>query len=324
MAIPLDAKDLHILRLMGVQPFADWPRDQDHLRPSFLARQLGMSVEAAKARIRRLEADGVVSRYEIYPNYSHLGYMCSGFLFHLARPATAQVMSDLKSVDGVGIIERYLGSAIGVDIFERSAAALDRRVQLVARIVGATSHARYASYPSAPVSRKPTRLDWRIILALRGRATRSLVEVADELGVSTRTVTRRYDRMWSEGSIDTVACLNTGNVPGILFANVFIRFKQVPPATVTQRLHKELDNQWAYCWSPPDRDIANHVMGLTFTSPSHMQETVDRIRAMPDVADVEILLSAQSTTNEAWLTEAIQQAAAAAPDEAEPPLVSIS
>jgi DNA-binding Lrp family transcriptional regulator len=320
----LDAKDLKILRLMGVQPFADWPRGIDHLRPSFLAKQLGMSVEAAKSRVRRLEKDGIIIGYEIYPNTSHFGYSCVGYLFHLQRPATSQTMLDLQAVDGLGTIERYLGPAIGIDLFERSPAAFERRVQLVSRILGATHHARYASYPSAPVTHRPTRLDWRIIHALRGRATRPLAEVAQELGVSARTVNRHYDRMWTEGSIDTVVRLNTGNVPSLLFANVFIRFKEVPPATVTLRLHKELDSQWAYCWSPPDRDVANLVMGLVFHSPSHMQETVDRIRAMPDVVDADILLSAQSTSNEAWLTEAIAQAARAAPDEAESPMLSIS
>lgn len=320
----MDAKDLKILRLMGVQPFADWPRDPDHLRPSYFAKQLGMSVETAKTRVRRLEKDGIIAGYEIYPNTSHLGYMCVGYLFRLQRPATTQTMVDLQAVDGLGTIERYLGPAIGVDLFEKTQAALDRRVQLVARLLGATSHARYANYPSAPVARPPTRLDWRIIHALRGRATRPLAEVASDLGVSTRTVTRHYDRMWAEGSIDTVVRLNTGNVPSLLFANVFVHFKQVPPAEVTKQLHKVFDSQWAYCWSPPDRDVANLVMGLVFHSPSHMQETLDNIRAMPDVADADILLSAQSTTNEAWLTEAIAQAAKAAPTEAEPPVLSVS
>jgi DNA-binding Lrp family transcriptional regulator len=320
----LDVKDLQILRLMGVQPFADWPREQDHLKPSYFAKHLGLSVEAAKARVRRMEKDGIIAGYEVYPNFSLLGYTCVGFLFHLPRPATAQTMADLQAVDGVGIVERYLGPAIRVDLFERSPSAMDRRVQLVSRILGATDHSRYAAYPSSPVARKPTRLDWRIIQALRGRATRPLGDVADELGVNARTVTRHFDRLWAEGSIDTVARLNTGNVPGHLFANVAIRFTQVPPAAVTQRLHKEFEEQWAYCWSPPDREVANLVMGLAFRSPSHMQETVDRIRTMPDVADVEGLLSAQSTTNEAWLTEALQRAAHAAPDPGEAPLLSKS
>lgn len=318
----MDDKDLKILRLMGVQPFADWPRDIDHLKPSYFAKQLGMSVEAAKARVRRLEKDGIIAGYEIYPNYSLLGYMCVGFLFHLPRPATAQTMADLQAVDGVGIVERYLGPAIRVDLVERSPSAMDRRVRLVSRILGATDHSRYAPYPSSPVARQPTRLDWRIIQALRGRATRPLAEVADGLGVNTRTVTRHVDRLWAEGSIDTVVRLNTGNVPGLLFANVAIHFKEVPPAAVTQRLHQEFDAQWAYCWSPPDHEVANLVMGLAFRSPSHMQETVDRIRAMPDVEGADGLLAAQSTTNEAWLTEALQRAARAAPDPGEAPLVS--
>ena len=320
----MDAKDLHILRLMGVQPFADWPRDIDHLRPSHFAKKLGMSVEAAKARVRRMEKEGIILGYELYPNFSHLGYMCVGYLFRLGKPATSRTMEDLAAVDGLGIIERYLGSAMGIDVFEKSTAAMDRRVELVSRLLGASAHSRYASYPSAPVGRSPSRLDWRIMLALRGRATRPLSEVAEELRVSPRTVTRRFDRLWAEGSIDTVVRLNTGNVPSLLFANTFVHFKQAPEAAVTQMLHRELDSQWAYCWSPPDKEVANLVMGLVFHSPSHMQETLDRIRAMPNVADAEILLSAQSTTNEAWLTEAMMQAAKSSVDEPEPVVVSKS
>ncbi len=318
MVPPLDAKDLRILRLMGVQPFADWPRDRDHLKASYAATQLGLSAEAAKARVRRLEKEGVIAGYEIYPNFSLLGYVCVGFLFHLPRPATAQTMSDLRAVDGVGVVERYLGPAIRVDLFEKSPAALERRVQLVSRVLGATGHSRYAAYPSNPVARQPTRLDWRIIHALRGRATRSLADVASDLGVSVRTVNRRFERMWAEGMIDTVARLNTGNVPGQLLANVGIRFRNVAPAGVTQRLHEEFDAQWAFCWAPPDRQVANLVMGLVFHSPSHMQETLDRLRSMPDVADADGLLSAQSSSNEAWLTEEIQRATQVAGDEPDP------
>ncbi len=320
--MPLDAKDLRILRLMGVQPFADWPRDGDHLKASYAAAALGLSGEAAKARIRRMEKDGVIAGYEIYPNFSLLGYVCVGFLFHLPRPATAQSMSDLRAVDGVGVVERYLGPAIRVDLFEKSPDALERRVQLVTRVLGATGHSRYAAYPSNPVARQPTRLDWRIIHALRGRATRPLADVAAELGVSGRTVSRRYERMWAEGMIDTVVRLDQGNVPGQLLANVGIRFKDVAPAGVTQRLHEEFDSQWAFCWAPPDRRVANLVMGLVFRSPGQMQDTLDRLRAIPDVADADALLSAQSFSNEAWLTEEIQRAAQVARDEPEPVALS--
>jgi hypothetical protein len=68
--------------------------------------------------------------------------------------------------------------------------------------------------------------------------------------------------------------------------------------------------------------VADLVMGLVFRSPSHLQETIDRIRGMPDVADAEGLLAAQSTSNEAWLTEEMQRAARAALEEAPAPLVS--
>lgn len=142
----MDANDLKILRLMGVQPFADWPRDIDHLKPSYLGKQLGMSVVSAKARVRRLEAEGIISGYEVYPNFSLLSYMCAGFLFHLPGPASSQTMRDLQAVDGVGVVERYLGPAIRVDLFEKSQPALDRRVQLVSRILVKDLKARYEEY----------------------------------------------------------------------------------------------------------------------------------------------------------------------------------
>jgi DNA-binding Lrp family transcriptional regulator len=319
---PLDAKDLGILRLMGVQPFVDWPRPLDHLKASFFAKRLGISLDTAKARVRRMEESGLIAGYEIYPNFALLGYTAVGFLFRLQQPTAPKTMRDLQSVDGIGNVERFIGSAMCMDIYDRSPAGLDRRVQLVQRLLGATENIRYANYPTIPVPRKLTRLDWRIVLALRGRANRSLAEVAEDLGVSHRTVTRHFERMWEEGSIDTVVRLNTGRAPSVLFTNFLIRFKEAPAPGATKRIHAALDSQWAYCWTPPDRQFANLALGLICHSPSDVQATLDRLHGMPDVAQAEALVSAEMLGNEAWLNEALQRAA----DEAgpEPPASPMS
>jgi DNA-binding Lrp family transcriptional regulator len=315
----VDAKDLQILRLIGVQPFADWPRDPDHLKPSYLARRLGLGLEAAKARVRRMEREGVIAGYEIYPNYALLGLLAAGYLFRLPGPATARTMEDLQAIDGVGSVERFLGSAVCLDLYDRSPAGLERRVQLVSRVLGASECVRFAAFPWHRVVRAPTRLDWRIMLALRGRADRPLPDVAEELGVSARTVARRFSRLWEEGSVDTVAKLNTGRVPNLLFANFLVRFGAAEPAPIVQRIHKELDSQWAYCWTPPDGRAASFVLGVVFRSPAEVQASLDRLAAVPGVSGAEVLVSAQSMANEAWLTEAMARAAGAA-GEPGPPL----
>ena len=89
------------------------------------------------------------------------------------------------------------------------------------------------------MARQPTRLDWRIIHALRGRATRPLADVAAELGVSVRTVSRRYERMWADGMIDTVARLNTGNVPGQIPEKFYFSIRDDAVAQQVQRVEGE-------------------------------------------------------------------------------------
>jgi DNA-binding Lrp family transcriptional regulator len=60
---------------------------------------------------------------------------------------------------------------------------------------------RTVAHPAENEDVKLSGLDWRLIDSLLDDSRRPVVELADELGVSTKTVRRRLSRMESEGSI---------------------------------------------------------------------------------------------------------------------------
>lgn len=292
---------------MGVQPFGDWPRDIDHLKPAYFARVLKLAPGTAKARVRRLEKDGVITGYEIYPSWTQLGMYRAAYLFHCPDlKLKAEALPALHRVEGAIGLEEFLGPGIGLEFCYRNEDELRRRVKRTSALLGDATPMAYVPFPALPAKTPLTRLDWRIIKAFRHGANRPLPAVAKELKVSTRTVRRRLDRMWKEGSIDTTAKLDLGRVSNHIFANFLVRFGQERDPATAQRFKRAFDGEWAYCWAPPDRRVASLVMGLVFRSPVEVSLMVNKMQAIEGVVHVEPLVSVSYRSNEEWIDEAIE------------------
>lgn len=291
---------------MGVQPFLDWPRDIDHLKPTFFARELKLSPETAKNRVRRMEKDGLIQAFEIYPNLALLGLQRSSYMFQVSDvSAKNRGLRDLDAIEGVGSVENFLGPQVGLEIFHRTPAERERRVQLVCRFLGGATALAYVPQASLPVKEPLSRLDWRIIQALRHRANRPLPNVAKELGVSARTVRRRVDDMWEQGSFDTTVQLDVSKITNHLLCNFHIRFQAEHDPKAVQSFYRAFDSQWAYCWAPPDRNVANLVAGLVFNSPVEVEAALQRVLQIPGVASVEPYVTTSYVSHEGWLDDAI-------------------
>jgi DNA-binding Lrp family transcriptional regulator len=315
----VDPTDLKIVRLMGIQPFGDWPRDIDHLKPTHHARVLKLAPGTAKARVRRLEKEGVIAGYEIYPNWTQLGLFRASYLFRCPDARVKEkALPALDQLEGVIGVENFLGAEVGMEFCHRGPNELERRVKLTSKLLGDASAVGYVPFPSLPIRAALSRLDWRIIKALRHEANRPLPAVARELKVSARTVRRRVDRMWEEGSIDTVAKLDLARVANHIFCNFLIHFQGERDPETAKRFKLAFDPNWAYCWSPPDRSVANLVMGMVFRSPTEVSEMVRRMQAIEGVGRVEPLVSVSYTSNEAWIDDEIDQKIQTAPAETPP------
>jgi DNA-binding Lrp family transcriptional regulator len=306
----VDGLDVDILRHMGLLPFLAWPHPPENLRPGRVARQLGVSPDTVKDRIARLEAEGVIAGYEIHPNFRHLGVTATTFHFRVADPRhKARGVEDLRNVDGVVGVFDYLGPTVCVDLAFRHPRELERKVELVARLLMAEALPHPCFDYALPEVRRPlANLDWRIIRALRGRARRPPEDVGAEIGVSGRTVRRRLDRMAAEGCVDIIPIVDKARMSGYIMYEALVTLREgvehadgLPPA-----LARAFHGAVCAAWPMPERERRCATVLLLARSVAEIEGLRREVEAVPGVEHVEVLIPAGSVSRTGWVDEAIE------------------
>jgi DNA-binding Lrp family transcriptional regulator len=180
-----------------------------------LSEKLGISIPSVQKRIVSLEETGRVLGYTAHISLQALG----GCMVVIQGSSTTDFAPDL--VDELGKHSSIMTVMCGnqnnlvIGAFLRSISDLDPLVsfiQDVGRIpepdvllvsqASDISCTRMSGSKDGPQLSDLTNLDLRIIWALHKDARRSVSDVAAELGVSSKTVSRRLSRMMDNGLID--------------------------------------------------------------------------------------------------------------------------
>src|SRR3972149_5168792 len=125
-----------------------------------------------------------------------------------------EVISRLKLLEGVMLIDDFYGKELAVLTLYENALTLERQVQLFASLCGSPTPVSWRlGFP--PCDLTPTRTDWRIMQALRRSGRARLSDVARSLGLSTRTIKRRLITMVGGNAFYLDPLLDLGKVGGV-------------------------------------------------------------------------------------------------------------
>lgn len=187
-----DELDTRILREIGSPASPQWD-----IRLSYadIARKLGVDEETVRRRIKRATEKGSLPGWKLLVNPVLLG--CEAAVARLGtedrnRPSLAR--SRLLRVEGVVVVVEFQGTRCLVNFYYSSPDELERRVELMADLVGSSEPEIWRAR-TQPAEFKMRAVDWKMVRALQKDARRDLKEVAAEVGVSPRTVERRLDAM---------------------------------------------------------------------------------------------------------------------------------
>lgn len=315
----MDAQDLDLIRRVGVAPFLDAPRGQRPATTASLARDTGLGVETVRRRLAALAERGALRGREIWPHFGLLGLRC--MTLHYRAPAGAAARDRLAKAarrEGVLAVYGMVGGDACVDLCAPDDAQLWARAEALAEELGGGAPVAFVDYP-LPHTKKPlTRLDWRIVQALRGRAERDLGEVAEELKVSRRTVKRRLDAMVATGAVDVVGGFDPGALEGHVVCYFLVRAAPGATREDARALLRTFETTWLTQWTPPDRALADAVLVAFAASVREATSMQKEAASLASVAAVELLLLDEAHGDPSWLDARIA-AAAASPDALVPP-----
>lgn len=218
-----------------------------------------------------LEDAGAIQGYEAYPSIHSLEHDAAGYLWRVDDPdEKASALDRLASVEGVVEVADYVGDPLFVHLAYRSTSQARRRLARLEEIVPGPEPDRIARTTRPGSGSQLSNLDWRIVHALRGDAKRSPSEVAEEVGVSYRTVKRHVDRMTGEGVLCLAPKVDPGEFSGVLVFDLFCTVDADRREAVRRELRELFSDRilsarapWAL--EPPYVDLVLHADTVAVT-----------------------------------------------------------
>lgn len=301
---------MRILREIGTEPFHAGPREPHPWRPESLAKKLGETPRLVKDRVARMERTGIIGAYDVLPDPVTLGLSLRTYALRAPTVASKEgAAKRLRAIDGVLGFVDFLDEYAHVSIAYANEGELEERLgRVLAALGGATPEAYYVPAPDRPRPGALTRTDWRIVRALRGDARRPTTEVAEELGITTKTVQRRLEKMSTEGAIDAFARLDSRGFEEVLFATLKLRLQLPEAMEGMQMLHGDvLANAWALCSAELLIGDAHFDVVVAPRSPKGLRELVEKASKLPGVVEVEGHVATELVWMPEWIDAQIDR-----------------
>lgn len=284
----------------------------DTLRPARIARLLGTTSDTVTSRLDRMEAAGVVVGYAAVPNLRLLGLESGTYLFRAADEGRkADALAVARKLGGLITTHDYFGSGVCLELSYRNAEDRDARLAAVGDACEAVEVCKFFDGTSPDPVREPSRLDWRILAALREQPLATHVELARSLGVTPRTVRRRIARLDAEGAIQMQPLLDPSRADGLILTELFLHLDDAPAAA--RRVVSVLRDRHVFAYVPATRSLGEFSV-LVF---AHSMMEVDAL--VRDATSVEGVQAAEPwffrrfVDESAWIGDALRERAASAP-----------
>lgn len=239
----MDDLDAGIFRELHRDRTFLWGGIDPRIGATELADRLDVDRTTVWSRLKAWEADGFLLGQEVVPNSKLFGAGIGGGAFRVDDPRNKdEVFASLELVDGVLTWLDQVGPWVLLGCARESAKSLERCTRLIGELPGVAEVAECLPFLPPESEIEPTARDWRIIAALREDPKRPLAEVAEEVGVSRRTLTRRYGQLLEAQAVWSFPTFDFSRYRGATLA----RFAVVLPpgadtAGLINRCRDELD-----------------------------------------------------------------------------------
>ncbi|MDA4127186.1 MAG: Lrp/AsnC family transcriptional regulator [Thaumarchaeota archaeon] len=297
---------IKILRSIGLRAYGIFPQDPNVFKPAYLATRLGVDSKTVKAHLAGMERTGFIRFYQVYPNFSHLGIEGSAYLFQSPEEdRRAELIQEIELVEGILEVHNFLGPSICVDLSYSSVPNLDNKLRRLCELTGDSTPVPFYERFMPEVKRPLSKLDWRILKALRYRARRPLREAAAEIGVNLKTFRRRFERMAQEGSFFITPALDPSKAPGLVLFELLVYTTPDADRSTIQRILSVTDDHYVYHYVPSMQRLGNFDILAFAETTGEIEQLRRQVRYIPGVAKVDALVFRGWNEYTKWIDSAI-------------------
>src|SRR3989454_1909178 len=289
----LDSVDVRILREL-LQGQAAAPMNSQ-FRKSYesVAKRVGVDEETVRNRVKGYHRSGFIKdwRTVLNPTLLRAGEIV---LWLDVNPPTAKadVVEKIRLMPGVILIGHFYGTLLGIVLRYHDESAVSRQIELIRRVAEVdTFVVAKVPFPRCVISLGKT--DWGILRALQREPRKPCAAIATELGLSSRTVKRRMQRMIDEAAIFGFPSLNPRAAEGAIMATMLITYAAEQKREVDETIGTHLEScLWHVFHMLPYRTGDPLVCGFNLILPNvgEAEDVLRWAKRLPGILGVRIEL----------------------------------
>ena len=264
-----------------------------------IGREIGMSGNAVKSRIRKLEKAGAIGGYTIKIEPPALGYGI--FYVVLSGEGVNQKIERIKlvgepffivpCVGGVTVCGIVVGGKMEKKIELAKSIIKDVRVLTIFEAAGAAGAGL-------------TRTDLEVIEKLLPDPRKKIEEVSGETGLSTKTVARTLDKMFGSEDIQFTAMYDPLKLSNYIPYAVLVRI-----SGDTRRIKRGFDRRFGGAYMQAPLLTKNQIVLFMYGGNIfELDEITQGIGGVPGVESTDIFIPKRISFPHAWIKNAIREA----------------
>ena len=219
----MDALDTKIIREFIQDGTAFATSD---IRKSYrtVSRQLGVDEVTVRKRVSKMKRTGFLGRWNAFTNPTLLGLRVAQLTFDVqSASAKNDLIEELKLLPGSLVVVDCFGTSLYFAFLYNSDSDLRRQVELVQRL--SKTNNLVCTFPPFPECKaKLSKTDWALLGKLQKDAHQSYGSIGSGLGISSRTVKRRMQKLVQERALFVLPSFNPRAIEGLVQADLLVFF----------------------------------------------------------------------------------------------------
>ena len=230
----MDDLDTLILRELIVDPYTQCFRSDVRISYKTVADKLRVDEDTVRNRIEALEG-GLLSGWRAGINPRAIGCDTAFMLFDV-NPGRlkGEVLQEMNAIPGMIFTTDHLGEMVSCLVAYRGDEAIRKIKRRLSRISNAEIF-RFADHRFPECSYPLTKTDLEIIDAMQTDPRRAFREVAKEVGLSTRTVRRRVQKLTEGNAVFILPVVDMKAEIGGITANLIVEYSEPEARTEVDR-----------------------------------------------------------------------------------------
>ena len=309
----MDPLDLDILRETSRGRVMWWGSLDPRISIREVARRLKVDPTTVWNRLRAWQREGFLLGYSVVPNPTLFKAGLAGGSVKISDSrAKERFFKDFGLVEGSAFAVDQVGPWVVVMFVFQSPRGLERSAGLTRRLAGVAEMEPCIPFRCPETTAKPSRMDWRILEALRSNPTADLASCARGIGITPKTFARRYNALVRDRAVWSIPRLDFTRYKGATVARFLVWLNPRADAqAVIDRLEKTfpsyilLENQSGLPDVGP-RTARLLALFLQTTSAGEVEDADRVIREVGGVEDVEMYFPRRTYVYDDWFVERLE------------------